>query len=49
MMEMKIIIATLLRQYHLLPTEKLFSLTLTSKLILRSEEGIPIMLKKRTN
>nr|QTC11274.1 cytochrome P450 4NU1 [Phenacoccus solenopsis] len=47
MMEIKIILITLIRDYCLLASEKLHSITLSSKLLLRSNEGIPIELKKR--
>lgn len=47
MLEIKIVIATLLRSYQLLPANDDKSLTLTTELILRSKQGIPVRLIKR--
>ncbi|XP_065214567.1 cytochrome P450 4C1-like [Planococcus citri] len=47
LMEIKMVLATLVRNYHIIATENLHSITLTSELILRSKQGIPIKLKKR--
>lgn len=47
MMEIKMTLVTLLRNYRIIATDNLHSLELTSELILRSKQGIPIKLKKR--
>ncbi len=48
MLEMKIVIAALLKNYKLLPPENIKPLELSMKIILRTEGGIPIRIIKRT-